>query len=254
MASPSVPAADATLRLLSHLATQRSPIPAARIAADLGLARSRTYDLLAVLIEHGYVLHLPEQQRYALGPAAYEVAAGYARHDPLARVGGAVMARLVDTVGESGHLAVLRGTDCLYIVEERARNRPSLVTDLGVRLPAHIPASGRALLAQLPAAQLRSLYPKTVQLESRTGHGGIRSRGDLVGALERVRADGVSRESGEVTEGFGSVAAAVVDAAGWPVAAIALTWEESRTDAGRQQACERAVQSAAQELERILSG
>ena len=63
------------------------------------------------------------------------------------------------TPGHSAHLAVLHGHDLLYVVEERAPGRPSLVTDVGVRLPAHLTASGRAILAALPAAQVRALFP-----------------------------------------------------------------------------------------------
>src|SRR5699024_206941 len=144
MTTPKVPAADATLRLLTFLASRRSPVPAARIAAELGLPRSRTYDLLSTLVEHGYVLHLDQERAYGLGPAAHELSGAYLRQEPLARIGRRVIEAMVDEVGESGHLAVLHGRDVLYIVEERARNRPSLVTDVGVRLSAHLTASGRA--------------------------------------------------------------------------------------------------------------
>ena len=54
---------------------------------------------------------------------------------------------------------VLQGSDVLYVIEERAPGRPPLVTDVGVRLPAHLTASGRAILAGLPPAQVRALYP-----------------------------------------------------------------------------------------------
>ena len=47
----------------------------------------------------------------------------------------------------------------LYVIEERAPGRPPLVTEVGVRLPAHLTASGRAILAALPTAQVRALYP-----------------------------------------------------------------------------------------------
>src|SRR5699024_9250405 len=77
MTTPKVPAADATLRLLTFLASRRSPVPAARIAAELGLPRSRTYDLLSTLVEHGYVLHLDQERQYGLGPAAHELSGAY---------------------------------------------------------------------------------------------------------------------------------------------------------------------------------
>ncbi|GAA1724778.1 IclR family transcriptional regulator [Brachybacterium phenoliresistens] len=247
-----VPAADATLRLLTFLAAQRAPVAAARIAEALELPRSSVYDLLATLVAHGYALHLPEERRYALGPAAYELAAGYARHDPLARIGRRAIARMVDAVGESGHLAVLHGRDALYLVEERARMRPSLVTDAGVRLPAHLTASGRAMLAVLTPVQLRSLYPSRTPFERRTEAPSVTSRADLVAELARVRREGVAWEDGEVTEGFASVAAAVVDRAGWPVAGVALTWPEVGSTPELAERCARAVREVAAEITRAL--
>ena len=152
-----VPAADATLRVLSHLAGARGPLPAAAIASALDLPRSTVYHLLSVLQEHGFVVHLPEARRYGLGVAAFELSGGYARQEPLSMLGRPLLAELVDRVGESAHLAVLHGRDVLYIVDERAPRRPHLVTDVGVRLPAHLTASGCAILAALPAGQLRAL-------------------------------------------------------------------------------------------------
>ena len=70
---------------------------------------------------------------------------------------------------------MLHGRDVLYVVEERAPGRPPLVTDVGVRLPAHLTASGRAILAALPAAQVRALYPDADGVRA-TGTARVRAR------------------------------------------------------------------------------
>ncbi|WP_193103780.1 IclR family transcriptional regulator [Brachybacterium sp. FME24] len=254
MAPPKAPAADATLRLLTYLASRRSPVPAVRIAEQLDLPRSRTYDLLATLVEHGYVMHLGDERLYGLGPAAHELSGAYLRQEPLARLGRRVIETMVDDVGESGHLAVLHGRDVLYVIEERARNRPSLVTDVGVRLAAHLTASGRAILAELPPAQLRTLYGRDADFTSRTGVPGPETPRGLRELLTRVRRDGIAREAGEVTDELASVAAVVRDHAGWPAAAVALTFVESRIDEEGQERLARAVRAAAQELTRRLLG
>lgn len=254
MASPKVPAADATLRLLTFLASRRSPVPAARIAEQLALPRSRTYDLLTTLVEHGYVMHLEQERLYGLGPSAYELSGAYLRQEPLVRIGRRVIEGMVDEVGESGHLAVLHGRDVLYIVEERARNRPSLVTDVGVRISAHLTASGRAILAELPPAQLRALYGHAADFTSRTEVPGPSRPKELRELLVEVRREGVAREAGEVTEELASVAAVVRDHAGWPAAAVALTFVERATDAARREHCAAAVRDAADEISRRLRG
>lgn len=254
MTTPKVPAADATLRLLTYLASRRSPVPAARIAQELDLPRSRTYDLLATLVEHGYVLHLDHERLYGLGPSAHELSGAYVRQEPLARIGRRVIESMVDAVGESGHLAVLHGRDVLYVVEERARNRPSLVTDVGVRIPAHLTASGRAILADLPAAQLRALYRSAADFSSRTDAPGPCTPKELRDLLATVRENGLASESGQVSDEMGSVAAVVRDHAGWPAAAVALTFVEARVGPQERERFANAVRRGAEEITRRLGG
>nr|WP_243695347.1 IclR family transcriptional regulator [Agromyces protaetiae] len=222
-----VPAADQTLAILAHLASQRGPVPAATIANALHLPRSTVYHLLQVMRERGFVVHLPEERRYGLGVAAFELSSGFSRQQPLARLGRPLVATLVDRLGESGHLAVLHGRDVVYLVEERAPRRPSLVTDIGVRLPAHLTATGRAMLAELPPAQLRALYPDASAFAARAGEASEPwTYRRLKSVLERVRLDGWAAEDGEITQGLASVGAVVVDHVGWPAAAVAVTYPD----------------------------
>lgn len=224
---PQVPAADQTLRILRHLARRPAPIAASALARELAIPRSTIYHLLATLEDHGFVVHLAQERRWGLGTSAFELAGGYARQEPLARLGRPLLASLADRVGESAHLAVMSGRDVLYIVEERAARRPALITDVGVRLPAHLTATGRAMLAALPRSQVRALYPDRGAFTDRTGRGPSRPA-ELRELLQEVRAAGVATEDGEVTPGFRSVAAVVRDHASWPAAAIAVTWQEDR--------------------------
>src|SRR5690606_16089031 len=96
---------------------------------------------------------------YGLGISAVELSSAYARQEPLTRIGRPLLVSLVDRLHASGHLAVPHGRDVLYVVEERAPGSPALVSDVDVRLPMQLTASGRAILAALPKAQVRALYP-----------------------------------------------------------------------------------------------
>jgi len=218
-----VPAATRALRVLRFIATQPDPVSLDRIARETGLPRSSAYHLLGAMIQEGFVVHLPEEHRYGLGLAAFEVGSGYARQEPLQRIARRPLARLVDELGHSAHLAVLHGRDVLYVIEERASGRPSLVTDVGVRLPAHLTASGRAILAALPANQVRALFPGTDAFVDRTGRGPT-SLTALRAVLAETRQRGYATELDEVTPGFASVAAAVLDHNAHPVAGIAVTY------------------------------
>lgn len=221
-----VPAAQQVLGILSYLGQQAGPVPAAAIARDLALPRSTTYQLLTTLADEGFVVHLADERRYCLGVAAYELGTGYTRQAPLQRVARVPLAGLVDRVGHTAHMAVLHGREVFYVIEERAPGRPPLVTDVGVRLPAHLTASGRAMLAALPDAQVRALFAGPDAFVHRHG-AGPGSRSALRRLLVEARRAGHAREDGEVTPGFASIAAAVLDHARHPVASVAVTFARS---------------------------
>ncbi|QCO98421.1 IclR family transcriptional regulator [Arthrobacter sp. 24S4-2] len=250
-----VPAAENTLRILKLLASRRGPMPAASIARALGVPRSSVYDLLGVMEANGFVLHLPEEQRYGLGIRAFEVSSAYSLQEPLSRLGRPMLASLVDVIGESAHLAVLHGRDVLYIVEERAKNRPSLVTDVGVRLPSHLTASGSAILAAVPKSQVRALYPNPAAFTARHEvEGAIMKYSVLSSHLDQVRQRGYATEHGEVTPGFGSIAAAVTDHVGWPTAAVAVTFLEDKLPPEQWPVLAARVQKIADELSIRIHG
>jgi DNA-binding IclR family transcriptional regulator len=248
-----VPAARHTLRLLQAMARRPAPVAAASLARELGLPRSTTYHLLGELEAAGFVVHLAEERTWGLGVSAFDLGAAYERQAPLARLAGPVLARLVDDLRHTAHLAVLHGREVLYLVEERAPGRPPLVTDVGVRLPAHLTASGRALLADLPAAHVDALYPDRTAF-SRRHAPGPRSPTALRRLLVDVRRRGYAVEDGEVTPGFASVATAVHDHAGHPVAGVAVTYPNDRPERVDPEALARAVKAAAAVLERRISG
>jgi DNA-binding IclR family transcriptional regulator len=217
------PAAENILRLINFLAHQSGPVTASRIAQSVNLPRSTVYDLLGVAIAQGYAVHIPEKRRYTLGLRAFELGSGYQRQQPLVLRGTPLLKRLVSDTRLSAHLAVLHGTDVIYLVEERTRQGPWLVSEVGVRLPAHLTATGRAILAHLPPAQLRALYPSAkLELVLRTSHGPS-SVGELRRILSTTRRYGYALEHSEVTEGLSSIARPVFDHTGWPIASVALT-------------------------------
>src|SRR3954469_7239852 len=193
-----VPAATRALRVLRFLAGQPDPVPLDRIMRACDLPRSTTYHLLNAMIEEGFVVHLVDEHRYGLGLAAFELGSGYARQEPLQRIARRPLADLADGTGQSAHLAVLHGREVLYVVEERAAGRPPLVTDVGVRLPAQLTASGLAMLAALPAQQVRALFPSRDAFVRRHGVG-PESASALRTLLQEVRRKGYAYEDGSVT-------------------------------------------------------
>lgn len=222
-----VPAAARALAALRVLAAQPGPVPAAVIARELNLPRSSTYQLLAAMAEQGFVTHLAEERRWALDVGAFEIGTAYLRHRPLERLARPLLRRVVDAVGEAAHLGVLHGADIMYLVKEQPGNQVALITDVGVRLPGALTASGRAILAYLPKAQVRALFPAADAFVDRTGRG-PRTLAALRRELSEDRRRGWSVEDEYVLPGFASLAAAAFDHGGRPVASISVTFRRKR--------------------------
>lgn len=247
------PAAGQALDVLALLGRHVAPMPASAIARDLGLPRSTVYHLLTVLRDRGFVVHLPEERRYGLGTAAFELGSAYSRQEPLRWVAHTVLARLVADTTHNGHFAVLDGRDTLYLLEERAAGRPSLVTDVGVRLPATLTASGLAMLSTLPAQQVRALWPHRRDLVRRHERGPA-SLTELRQELVETRRRGWALEDGFVTPGFASVATAVLDHTGHPQAAVALTFPSDEVHEAERRALAAEAAAASARIARYIRG
>lgn len=211
-----VPAATHTLAILRLLMTTDAPISAARIATQLRLPRSTTYQLLKVMVDAGFVMHLKSHRTYGLGAAAYSLAQAYSTQQPLVRASTRHAQALAKLAGGSAHVSRLSsGMEVLYVLEERSAAAVSLITDVGVRLAAERTASGRAMLAALPDAELKA----------RVDAAGLGRQWQKIHTMvQQVRSRGWAEETEEVSAGQSSIAAAVLDHTGRPAAALAVTF------------------------------
>jgi DNA-binding IclR family transcriptional regulator len=229
VASSASPAVGRALDILVYLAGRPGLVRAAALARDLGIPRSSAYHILSVLADRGFVTYVPKDQAYGLGVTSFEVGSAYLRHEPLERLARPILRTLADRLGQTVHMGILDGAETVYLLKERPPSGRTgdvditLVTDIGVRLPAHLTANGRAILAHASDAQLRALFPRPGDLTTRTGRG-PRTLAGLAGALAQERERGWSQEIEMVSEGFRSMGVAAFDHNERPVAAISSTW------------------------------
>jgi IclR family transcriptional regulator, acetate operon repressor len=253
--SSTSPAVGRALDVLLHLASRPGPVQGSALIREIGMPRSSAYHLLEVLIDRGFIVHLPDQRAYALGFSAFEVGSAYLRHEPLEHIARPILKRLVAAVGETAHLGILYGAESVYLLKEQPQTAGvpvTLVTDVGVRLPAHLTANGRSILAHLSAAQVRALFPSSTSFIHRTERG-PNSLAELRRILQTERAQGWAEETGMITEGLQSVAACAFDHAGRPVAAFSTTRREDRPSTSLAALVD-AVRGAARQLTQALSG
>jgi DNA-binding IclR family transcriptional regulator len=249
-----VPAARSTLRIIRYLAGHSGPVRAATIGRDLKLPRSSVYHLLQVMQREGFVVHSPEHQGFALAPLLGEIGSTVLASNALARLGTPLLERLIaeTRLPVVAHLGVLQHGDVVYAAKVSGARAPAVVTSIGVRLPAHLTATGRAMLAGLSDAQFDAIYSDPV-LPLRTIRGPS-SVADLTRLLTQCRERGWATEDGDIDLAYASVAAAVLDHNGYPAASVGLTFRRTLVDETQWTRFGRAVTAAAATLSRRIRG
>src|SRR5262245_18103958 len=140
-----IQAVDRAAALLKAVADSRQPMTAAELAEQTGLNRSTAWRLLATVDLHGLVERDPISQRYGLGYAILQMAAG-GDEDALGRRSRPAVERLANETGETACLAVAKRFDLVYVDQVEA---PDVMSSnwLGRPAPLHATSSGKAFLA-----------------------------------------------------------------------------------------------------------
>lgn len=218
---------DNALRLLLAFRQQRL-IRVGEAGEMLGVVASTAHRLMAMLEYHGFVQQDSETKAYRAGPALIDIGLSVIRQSDLRQHLRPYLEQLSNLSGETAHLVILRGANCLFIdsVESSAALRTS--SRVGMTFPAHTISGGKALLAALSPDQLAELYP-TEKLPGLTPRS-IVSRNSLLAELERIRQRGYAINQGESESDISAVGVLVRNAFDQPRAAVAISGPRARID------------------------
>ncbi|WP_243653518.1 IclR family transcriptional regulator [Pseudonocardia endophytica] len=185
---------------------------------------------------------------YRLGIRLFELGQLVPGQRDLQETAAPFLADLHRATGETVHLAVLDGAEVVYLQKLTTSGGPQIASRTGGRMPAHVTAVGKALLAYGTASQvevvldagLARVAPRSIVLPARLG-----------AELARVRHSGVAEEHEESGVGVACVAAPVLGADGRAIAGLSITGWSNRLNTERVAP---AVRTAALALSRALGG
>jgi len=216
-----VPAVMRSLDIL-ELFLDHPRLSAREIAEKLDLPRTTVHELLVTLVARSYLISVPGQPVvYRLGVSVLGLSAAFAGQLDLVREAQEVAQEVAAACDEAVHVAVLDGTDVIYLVKVDSTHPVRMVSAVGRRLPAHCTAVGKMLLSSLDRAGLDALVPEGA-LAAMTP-ASITDPDRLRGELDRVRAADVAVDDGESDSAVRCVAAPVRDHTGRTVAAMSVS-------------------------------
>lgn len=241
------PAVTRALDILELFLDAEDPLAAPEIVRRLGLPRTTVHELLATLVARGYLVHEASGSGYRLGVRVHQLGTSYAERLDLAAEGRQVARGVAELCDETVHLAVLEGTDVVYIAKVDSTRAVRMVSATGRRLPAHCTAVGKMLLASLPDDVLRARVPEGVPLPAMTALS-ITETSVLYAELAAARERGTAWEDRESNADVSCVAAPVRDHAAEVVAALSISVPTLRWNDERREELRRLAASGAEEL------
>ncbi|MGV9866718.1 IclR family transcriptional regulator [Rhodococcus koreensis] len=230
------------LRVLDEVA-RRQPIALTQLALDMGMSKSTMHRTLRALEETGWIRQAGGGDTgWVLTTKPIDMARHVAADTGLRDHARAMMAALRDQTGESVHLAVREGTEVVIIDVEESASPIRIHWPVGTRSACHATATGKAILAFLPANELDDVLG--------TGLTGftdatITEKDSLLAELDTVRRRGYSIAEGELREDIASIAAPVLGRTGTPLASMSVFLPIHRMPADGGQAIGQQVREAA---------
>ena len=214
------------LNILECLAKHNRPMPAQEIAQKCTMSRPTAYRLLTTLMSRGFV-RMDAHYNYSLGTKLITLGTTVLESIDLQELARPHLHELCLLSNETANLSILDGTEILYIgKEESLQNSQAPVfvqmrSKIGTRLALHSSAMGKAILANLPPAELQSLLEHMVPLKAYASNT-ITNVDTLKSELLHISERGYAIDDREVDDGTRCVAAAVFDNTGRVVAAMSI--------------------------------
>ncbi|GGO25364.1 IclR family transcriptional regulator [Deinococcus humi] len=229
--SENVQSVERALDIINTIVAANRSLSVGELSQAMGLAPSTIHRILQTLTVKNYVFQDTQTKRYDIGPEIVDISSAlYLRYDLVRRV-RPYLQELVESTGETAHIAQLYGTTAMYLSQVEPFSMVRMFTTPGSVAPLHCSDVGKVFLADLPTARVDEIIRKT-GLPARTPHT-ITDEPALLAELMCVRAQAYALDDEEREVGVRCLSAGILNGAGKVVAAIGVAGPTSRLSRGR---------------------
>ena len=243
------PTAAKTLALLDLVARHPRGLTAAQASRASGITANLVCRTLKTLVARGYCGKHSATKTYAVSGRLLEMSAPKAGGRSLAVAADEPLRGLRDACGETVQLVIESAGKALVLEQVQGTQPLQVCGQVGMRVPLHSCAPGKAILAWWDAARRAGWYDRRpLKRFTRTT---LADRRSLEADLAASRDRGYAIDRAEGIDGIHCVAAPVLDAHGRPLAAVTMMAPAARLPeadfpaaAARCMAAARAIEAA----------
>ena len=143
------------LRVLKAFDEDHPEMTLSEVATKTALPPAVARRCLITLVELGYVGQ--HERKFLLRPAVLTIGSAFLASMQIEQVVLTPLQGLRDQTGDSASLAVLSGTEILYVAHVSTDRRFRVAAGVGTRFPFHATSLGKALAAHLPSDERAAL-------------------------------------------------------------------------------------------------
>ena len=245
-----VQSAERIFQIFEALA-QNGPMTLAQISALLGLHKTTAHRLTNSLVSMNYVCKDSLTGKYRLTFKILELSGKLLEKMDILTVAHPFIERLANDSRETVHFVQREGTNIIYIDKVESNvNSVRMVSRVGLRQPMYCTAVGKAMLAELPVAEVREVWEKSrlVRLTDNT----ITDFKALLKELEIIREKGYAMDNEENEIGVRCIAACVTGFDGKSRNAFSISAPTTRMDDVRVAELSKYVLATRRELSKEL--
>ena len=234
------------LRILDSLGDCPSGLGITELSDALRAPKSTVHRLVATLEAAGYSVFDHPTSKYMLGTKLARLGEQLNHQSSLISFGVPALEQLTRDCGEASHLAIMEGSEIVYISREESKEPLRISFAMGHRAPAHCTALGKVFLASLSDTEIRMLYANT-KLQRLTPRTETKLP-QLLTEFAAVRREGIAYDDEEYMPGLRCIAAPIKDFSSRTIAAMSLSMFKHKMTSERRAFFKDALVRAATEL------
>lgn len=237
-----------SLRILESLATSDAPRGISELAREIKLNKSAVQRIFQTLAEEGYIEKASDTSRYRTTLRLWELGSRVIAQNEARRLIHPILRYAAKVSGLTAYLAWADYPDIIYLDKIEGEKGRANSSDPGMRIPMHLTASGRAVLAFQEAGQIDAVLAKIAKDGDQKSAEALRV--ELAAVRNRLFA---ATERGSTVR-VSSVAAPIWATGPVPVGSIVLTSDSTtlpRSDFDRIGAI---ATNIAEQATRVLGG
>lgn len=208
------------LDVLEEFRDETDELGVTELSKKLKLHKNNVFRILATLQSRNYIEQNRSNDNYRLGIKCLELGQTFIHQRGLLKQARPILQELADKTGETSYISILRGNEVIYLDSVETSSTVRVVSRVGLHMPLHATAAGKALVAFESDDELRkrftgglSRYTKATRIEI----------DELLKEVASVREQGYATDLEEFEDGLRCIGAPIRDYTRKVVGAVSVS-------------------------------